>query len=144
MARLLIIAVGALALSGGAVLAQTNSSDWLPSGPGSAPGGANGAAPMISVGDPSANARDTVSGGSRSTSLLSQSNKNQSAAGLPSTNYNSGRQVRYEGAPSAQQSQAQIQGRMIVSDPTDNPRATVVTDEFGNRYNSRGERIGRR
>jgi len=143
MTRFFIIAAGALALSGGAVLAQTNSSDWLPSGPNSAPGGANGAAPMISVGDPSANARDTVNGGSRSTSLLSQSNKNQSAAGLPSTNYNSGRQVRYEEAPSAYQSQAQYQGSMIVSDFADNPRAVVVIDEFGNRYNSRGERIGR-
>jgi len=124
------IAAGVLALSGGIALAQNSPSDWVPPGPNAAPGGAGGAAPIGTVGSPTANAQDTLNGGTRSTTILSQSNKNQSAAGMPRSDYNAQAQMQY-GA------QGMAPGQM------DNPRAVAITDEYGNQYNSRGERIGR-
>jgi hypothetical protein len=35
------------------------------------------------------------------------------------------------------------QSQATAPDSTDNPRAVAMTDEYGNQYNSRGERIGR-
>ena len=60
-----------LALSGSVALAQI-----MPVGPTSAPGGAGGSAPANTIGSPSANAKDTLGGGTRSTTVLSQTNKN--------------------------------------------------------------------
>ena len=51
----------------------------------------------------------------------SQTNKTQSAAGAPAP----------YGAPQA-----------MATRDTDNPRRVAVTDEYGNQYNSRGQRIG--
>ena len=50
MLKISTIAACALALSGGAALAQT-----MPPGPNAAPGGAGGSAPVSSIGSPSAN-----------------------------------------------------------------------------------------
>ena len=36
-----------------------------------------------------------------------------------------------------------LQNQASAMDNTDNPRAVAITDEYGNQYNSRGERIGR-
>src|SRR5439155_1650244 len=69
-----------------AALAQTYSNP---------PYGAGGAAPMRDVGSPSANANSTATGGTQSTTVLSQSNKRQSAEGMPSSNYDQSMQGGY-------------------------------------------------
>src|SRR5260370_39260903 len=77
------IAAGVLALSGGIALAQNSPSDWVPPGPNAAPGGAGGAAPIGTVGSPTANAQDTLNGGTHSTTIQSQVNENSNSARLP-------------------------------------------------------------
>jgi len=124
MLRTSTIAACALALSGSVALAQI-----MPVGPNTAPGGAGGSAPPSSIGSPSANVQDTLGGGTRSTTVLSQTNKNQSAAGMPRSDYSSGAQLQY-------QAQGQMGG-------PDHPRGVAITDEYGNQYNSRGDKIGR-
>lgn len=94
MLRISTIAACALALSSGVALAQ-----MMPPGPNAAPGGAGGSAPASSIGSPSANAQDTLVGGTRSTTVLSQSNKNQSAAGMSRSDYSSGAQLQYGTQP---------------------------------------------
>jgi opacity protein-like surface antigen len=126
MLRISTIAACALALSSGVALAQVS----MPAGPNAAPGGAGGSAPATSIGSPSANAQDNMGGGTRSTTVLSQSNKNQSAAGMSRSDYSSGAQLQYGTQPQ------QAQG-------PDNPRGVAITDEYGNQYNSRGDKIGR-
>jgi hypothetical protein len=129
------IAACVFALSSGVALAQ-----MVPAGPNAAPGGASGSTPPNTIGSPTANAQDTLNGGTRSTTVLSHSNKNQSAAGMPRSDYSSGAQMQYGTQP-----QYQAQGRgmgSMTSGDIDNPRAVAITDEYGNKYNSRGERIG--
>jgi hypothetical protein len=128
MLKMSTIVACTLALSGSAALAQSYA-PWMPAGPNAAPGGAGGPAPTSSVGSPSPNVQDTVGGGTRSTSILSQSNKAQSAAGASRSDYTSQAQLQY-GAPA------------LATGPTDNPRRVAITDEYGNQYNSRGQRIG--
>ena len=130
MLRISTIAACALALSSGVALAQVS----MPPGPNAAPGGAGGSAPANSIGSPSANVQDNMGGGTRSTTVLSQSNKNQSAAGMSSSDYSSGAQLQYGTQP--QQAQGMMGG-------PDNPRGVAITDEYGNQYNSRGDKIGR-
>ena len=130
MLRISTIAACALALSSSVALAQ-----MMPPGPNAAPGGAGGSAPASSIGSPSANVQDTLGGGTRSTTVLSQTNKNQSAAGMSRSDYSSGAQLQYGTRP--QQAQGMMGG------PSDNPRTVAITDEYGNQYNSRGDRIGR-
>jgi hypothetical protein len=123
------IAACVLALSGSVALAQI-----MPVGPNTAPGGAGGSAPPSSIGSPSANVQDTLGGGTRSTTILSQTNKNQSAAGMSRSDYSSGAQLQYGTQP--QQAQGMMGG-------PDRPRGVAITDEYGNQYNSRGDKIGR-
>ena len=130
MLRISTIAACALALSSSVALAQ-----MMPPGPNAAPGGAGGSAPASSIGSPSANVQDTLGGGTRSTTVLSQTNKTQSAAGMSRSDYSSGAQLQYGTRP--QQAQGMMGG------PSDNPRTVAITDEYGNQYNSRGDRIGR-
>lgn len=137
MLKTTTIAACVLALSGGMALAQ-----MMPPGPNAAPSGAGGSAPANTIGSPTANAQDTLGGGTRSTTVLSQSNKNQSAAGMSRSDYSAGAQTQYGTQP---QYQYQAQGRgmgSMTSGDSDNPRAVAITDEYGNKYNSRGERIG--
>ena len=134
MLRISTIAACALALSSGVALAQTT----MPPGPNAAPGGAGGSGPVSSIGSPSANAQDNMGGGTRSTTVLSQSNKNQSAAGMSRSDYSSGAQMQYGTQPAYQ-----AQGQGMMGGPSDNPRAVAITDEYGNKYNSRGDKIGR-
>jgi hypothetical protein len=136
MLKTTTIAACVLALSGGVALAQMNP---MPPGPNAAPGGAGGSAPATSIGTPSANSQDTVGGGTRSTTVLSQTNKNQSAAGMSRSDYSSGAQMQYGTQPMYP---SQAQGGMT-GGPGDNPRAVAITDEYGNQYNSRGDKIGR-
>jgi hypothetical protein len=116
-----------LAASGSAALAQTYSN---------APSGAGGAAPTRDIGGPSANANATAPGGTQSTTVLSQSNKQQSAAGMPSGNYDQNMQGNYT-------SQAQAAQGVMQPGEMNNPNAAYITDEYGYQYNSRGDRIGR-
>jgi hypothetical protein len=127
MLKTTTIAACVLALSGSLALAQSAAQYMPPGGSYNAPYGTNGSAPLRDVGAPSANATDTAGGGTSSTSILSQSNKNQSAAGMPSSNYGSGAQQAYGGGMSGDQA---------------NPNSVCITDEYGYKYNCRGNRIG--
>jgi hypothetical protein len=129
------IAACVLALSGAVAMAQTYSQapgqpGWIPPGPGNPPAGAGGPASARDIGSPSANVNQAVGGQTQSTTILSQSNKAQSAAGMPSANYGQ----PYYGA------QAQMAG---AQGDCGNPRSVAITDEYGNKYNCRGDRIGR-
>ena len=134
MLRISTIAACAVALSSGVALAQT-----MPPGPNAAPYGAGGSAPVGSIGSPSANVQDNMGGGTRSTTVLSQTNKNQSAAGMSRSDYSAGAQMQYGTQPQ----QYQAQGRGMMGGPSENPRTVAITDEYGNQYNSRGDKIGR-
>lgn len=143
------IAACVLALSGSVAMAQSNSSSgWMPPGPNNAPYGANGAAPAHDIGSPTANATDTAAGGTQSTTGLSQNNKLQSAAGTPSSNYGqampAGQSAGAQAAYGSQQAQAPYGAQSgMQPGPMTNPNAAYITDEYGYKYNSRGERIGR-
>ena len=118
-----------LALSATAALAQPT---WVPPGPNNAPGGAGGAATARDIGSPSANVNATYGGQTQSTTILSQSNKMQSQSGMPSSNYG---QPMPSGGYSAQAQMGQMDNQ--------NPNAVCITDEYGYKYNCRGDRIGR-
>jgi hypothetical protein len=100
MLKILAGATCALALSGSLALAQ----NIIPSGPNNAPYGANGAAPVRDVGGPTGTVNDTATGRTQSTSILSETNKRQSAAGASRSDYYSGAQswsqTQAYGAPS--------------------------------------------
>jgi hypothetical protein len=66
-------AICALALTGSLAMAQTYNQS---------PGGAGGPAPVQDIGATTANANQTVNGQTSSTSMLSYSNKAQSAEGM--------------------------------------------------------------
>jgi hypothetical protein len=139
MLKTTTIAACVLVLSGSLALAQTNV--LPPGGAYNAPGGANGAAPLRDVGTPSANANDTASGGTSSTSMLSQSNKNQSAAGMPSSSYSYGMPGGQSAGSQYGYGPQQAYGGMS-GDQNANPNAVCITDEYGYKYNCRGDRIG--
>ena len=143
------IAICALVLSGSLAMAQTynQSPGWVPPAPGNPPGGAGGPAPVRDIGSSTANANQTVNGQTESTSMLSQSNKAQSAAGMSSSNYGNGpvaAQGPYYGSQARMQdgrSQAQMQ--YGAQDSCGNTGAVAITDEYGRRYNCRGDRLRR-
>jgi hypothetical protein len=126
------IAICALALSGSFAMAQTyNQSRGMD--------GANGPAPVRDIGGATANANQTVDGRTSSTSMLSQSNKAQSAAGMSSSNYGNG-PIAAQGPYSGSQAPQMQSGPQ---DSCGNAGAVAITDEFGNRYNCRGDRLRR-
>ena len=53
-------------------------------------------------------------------------------------------QHQYAPQPMPEQYRNQAEGaqRTFSTGNTDNPRSVAITDEYGNQYNSRGERIG--
>jgi hypothetical protein len=55
-------------------------------------------------------------------------------AGMSRSDHSSGAQMQYGTQP---------QGQFQAQRPSDNPRAVAITDEYGNQYNSRGDKIGR-
>ena len=115
-----------LALSGTAALAQPT---WVPPGPNNPPGGAGGAATARDIGSPSANVNNTYAGQTRSTTMLKQSEKMQGQPGY-------GQPMPY--GQQGNYAQAQM-GQM----DNPNPNAVCLTDEYGYKYNCRGDRIGR-
>jgi hypothetical protein len=153
MLKTMTIAACVLALGSSLAFAQTSAQYNSPGGvmpPGgsyNAPQGANGSAPLRDVGTPSANATDTANGGTSSTTILSQSNKNQSAAGMPSSNYG-------QGMPGGQSAGSQVAAPVYgtqygtqqayggMSGDQRNPNGVCITDEYGHKYNCRGDRIG--
>jgi hypothetical protein len=148
MLKTTMIAAGMLVLGSSLAFAQSsapyNSLGGVmpPGGSYNAPNGANGSAPLRDVGTPSANATDTANGGTSSTTILSQSNKNQSAAGMPSSNYG-------QGMPGGQSAGSQV-GRQYgtqqayggMSGDQGSSNSVCITDEYGYKYNCRGDRIG--
>jgi len=132
----------ALAQTGG----QYNSSGGIlpPGGATNAPYGTNGSGPLRDVGSPTANATDTAGGGSHSTTMLKQEIKNESAAGM-SQSYGQvplGATGRVTTASGAGYSPQQAYGGM--SGDQTNPYTVCITDEYGRKYNCRGDRIGGR
>jgi hypothetical protein len=92
------IAACVLALSGGAALAQNQHLPAAPPG-NVGPGGSTGTGTVGSIGTDTPNA-DQAAPGTNSTSVLSHTNKAQSAAGAPQSNYSAGEQSRYAGEQS--------------------------------------------
>ncbi|UYN97463.1 MAG: hypothetical protein KIT25_11195 [Enhydrobacter sp.] len=127
------IAACALALSGAAV-AQ---------GVSPAPGGATGAGPVESIGTTTPNANATAPG-TNSSSVLSHTNKSQSAAGESGSAYTPQAQRMYSSdqAQTGPTSQGAIRGRTGVVDPSaQGPNQVYIVDEYGRRYNREGMRI---
>jgi hypothetical protein len=112
-----------LALSGSVAMAQNWPSQWMPPGPNDAPGGANGPARVRDIGSPTGNVDQNYTGRTSSTSILSQTNKQQSAAGAAHSDYTSQAQLQYGG---------QSRGNVY------------MTDEYGFKYDSRGNRLDAR
>ena len=148
MLKTTMIAACVLAVSGSLALAQTNApynspgGIMPPDGANNAPYGANGAAPMRDIGTPSANSTTTATGGTSSTSMLSQGKKNQSAAGMPSSNYGGmqgGQSAGTQYGYGPQQAYGGMNG-----DQNASPNGVCITDEYGHKYNCRGDRIGGR
>ena len=142
------IAICALALSGSLAMAQTynQSPGWVPPAPGNSPGGAGGPAPVRDIGATTANANQTVNGQTSSTSMLSYSNKAQSAEGMSSSNYGNGpvaTNSRYYYGSQAQTQYGGSQAQYGAQDSCGNTRAVAITDEYGRRYNCRGDRLRR-
>jgi hypothetical protein len=131
-------AICALALSGSLAMAQTYNQS---------PGGAGGPAPVQDIGATTANANQTVNGQTSSTSMLSYSNKAQSAEGMSGSNYGNGpvaTNSRYFDGSQAQQTQfGGSQMQYGAQDSCGNAGAVAITDEFGNHYNCRGDRLRR-
>ena len=135
------IAICALALSGSFAMAQTYDQTR-------GMDGANGPAPVRDIGGATANANQTVNGRTGSTSMLSQTDKAQSAAGMSGSNCGNGpvaTNSRYASGPQGQMQYGGAQGQM--QDGTQascgSSRTVAVTDEYGRRYNCRGDRASR-
>jgi hypothetical protein len=123
-----------LALSGGVALAQNNwATDWVPPGPNDAPGGANGPARARAIGG-SPNVNATFNGTTTSSTMSRQQQKWESAHGASST------PSGYAYGPASQyQSQAQV-----VDEPGRGPHRVYITDEYGFRYDRKGNRLDAR
>jgi hypothetical protein len=139
MWKISTLAICALALSGSLAMAQTYNQS---------PGGAGGPAPVQDIGATTANANQTVNGQTSSTSMLSYSNKAQSAEGMSGSNYGNGpvaTNSRYYPDSQAQMQYggSQVQMQYGTQDSCGNTRAVAITDEYGRRYNCRGDRLSR-
>jgi len=132
------IAACVLALSGGVALAQGNwLTNWIPPGPSDAPGGANGPARGRAIGgDPNVNA--TYNGTTTSSSMSRQQTKWESAHGLASSP-----DARYGYASPYQATPYQAQA-LTADEPTRGPHRVYVTDEYGSRYDRKGNRLDAR
>lgn len=133
MMKTSLIAAGLLALSGTVAFAQPS---WMPGGPGTAPGGADGATRTRDVGtSPTANAVGT--GQTQSSTMLEQQIKQQSQAGAtqaPVGGYNGSVGL---GGPDRYQAQA-------MDEPMRGPHRVAMTDEYGFKYDARGDRLNAR
>ncbi len=129
-----------LALSAPAALAQSGNwiSSTMPPGPNDAAGGANGAANVRNVGTPAPSANQTAGTGTTSSSILSQTVKQESAAGVQSSSYTRQAQMRY-----GMQNTAQAPNDRLVSttEPQRGPHRVAITDEYGHKYDSEGNRL---
>jgi hypothetical protein len=128
-----------LALSGGAALAQVQ---YLP-----AAGGSTGTGTVESIGTTTPNA-DQAAPGTNSTSVLSHTNKAQSAAGAPHSNYTANEQSRYAGDMAAAPPYGYGPGPApahvpagVVDQSAAVPNQTYIVDEYGRHYNRWGQRI---
>lgn len=70
--------------------------------------------------------------------------KNQGAAGMGRSDYDTNAQRQSGARPMPEQYRSQAEGaqRTFSTGNMDDPRSVAITDEYGNKYNSRGERIG--
>ncbi|MBV8186801.1 MAG: hypothetical protein JOY64_10950 [Alphaproteobacteria bacterium] len=130
MLRISTLAACALVMSGSLALAQTSN----------APYGTNGSAPLRDVGTTTPNANATAGGGTQSTTMLKQEIKNESASGM-SQSYGQGTAPGYA-APSGRYGYGTQQAYGGMSGNDSNPNGVCITDEYGYKYNCRGDRIG--
>jgi hypothetical protein len=127
-----MIAACVLALSAGSAFAGDNwMTNWIPPGPNDAPGGANGAAHTRDVGVTSANVNETGDSRTTSSSMLEQRLKKQSAAGVSNPAYNIQPDDQYRAQAWGSDRPAQ----------TYRGRSAYIIDEYGFKYDSRGNRI---
>lgn len=128
------LAACVLALSGSVALAQTQPSP----APAAAPGTTTAPAPStIGTQQPSG----MVYG---SQTHLTQTTGGQTTGGINGQGYG----MQGQGAPGQGMRDPGLQdpdtqNQAQLPSPTDSPRGAAITDEYGNRYNSRGDRIGR-
>jgi len=136
MTKTLLTTVCALVLSSSAALAQSN---WAPPGPNSGPGGASGAAPTRDVGT-QPNVGNTPSDATTSSSMTQQQMKEMNAGQRAPDG-------RYYGQPGTynqynQQAAAPMESQMGCGAP--GPHQVAITDEYGFKYDSCGDRLSAR
>lgn len=144
--KTIFAATGALLLSSAMAFAQ------MPAGPGTAPNGADGAQPTPTVGSSGGTARNSGTGQTQSSSMLSQQMKMQSQAGGQTTGYN-----QSSNGPMGNQTNGQMDSQPARYGQTANAnmnggasmgggkmyhgRNVAITDEYGNKYDEQGQRI---
>ena len=134
------IAACAIALSGGVALAQGTHMGTT------GPGGATGTGTVENIGNNTPNSGQAAPG-NNSTSVLSHTNKAQSAAGERSSNYTGSEQSRYAGdgqqaaAPYGNTNTRGRAGVGVVDPSAQGATQTFIVDEYGRKYNRMGERI---
>ena len=124
----------------------------LPGGPTTAPGGADGPARPASVGNTSSTAADTGSGRTQSSTMLMERIKADSAAGAvnsPAPSYDEsvglgrGAYGRTIGAGPAVGSSQALTAQAQLDEGT-GPHRVAITDEYGFKYDARGDRLDAR
>ncbi len=126
MTKIYLMTACALIMSSSVAMAQ---SSWMPPGPNSGPGGANGAAPTRDVGT-QPNVGNTPSSATTSSSMTEQQNKQMSSS-----------QVRYDHGYN-QQAAAPMESQMGCG--RSGPHHVAITDEYGFKYDSCGDRLNAR
>ena len=133
MAAFVAAPTEATVLSDSAALAQGN---WMPPGPNSGPGGASGAAPTRDAGA-QPNAGNTPSAATNSSSMPQQQNKEMNSGQTTPDGRSYGQLGTYN-----QQATAPMEPQMGCGGP--GPRQIAITDEYGFKYDSCGDRLNAR
>ena len=141
MTKISLITACAIVLSGSAALAQTYG---VPPGPNTGPGGASGAAPTRDVGtQPSVG--NTPSDATTSTTMMQQRNKQVNAGQAAAGNRYNDRGTYYDqrGGYNQQQAAAPMESpSMGCGSP--GSHGVAITDEYGFKYDSCGDRLNAR
>ena len=141
MTKISLITDCAIVLSGSAALAQSN---WVPPGPNSGPGGASGAAPTRDVGtQPSVG--NTPSDATTSSTMMQQRNKEMNAGQTAAGNryYDRGTYHGQRGTYNQQQAAAPLESPSMGCGGQ-GPHSVAITDEYGFKYDSCGDRLNGR
>ena len=140
MTKISLMTACAIVLSSSAALAQGN---WMPSGPNSGPGGASGAAPTRDVGtQPSVG--NTPSDATTSSTMMQQRTKEMNAGQTTAGNRYYDRGTYYgQGRGYNQQAAAPMESPAMGCGAS-GPHSVAITDEYGFKYDSCGDRLNAR